>query len=98
MPFDELEDYVGAVSGATSRMRRSTTPGDAPAAGVLRAGEPAVNAADGVMYVGKVDGTAGTIPGAVGFNQIVSLTQTEYDAITATASATTLYIVTPDPE
>jgi hypothetical protein len=27
----------------------------------------------------------------------VSLTQTEYDAITATASSTTLYIVTPDP-
>jgi hypothetical protein len=27
----------------------------------------------------------------------VTLSQTEYDAITATVSATTLYIVTPDP-
>ncbi len=75
--------------------RVSRTASETPS---LREGELAANAADGVMYVGKVDGTAGTIPGAVGFNQIVSLTQTEYDAITATASATTLYIVTPDPE
>jgi hypothetical protein len=64
----------------------------------LREGELAANAADGVLYVGKVGGSTGTIPGAVGFNQIVTLTQTQYDAITATASATTLYIVTPNPE
>jgi hypothetical protein len=46
------------------------------------------------MYVGKTDGTAGMIPGAVGIKQIVKLTQAQYDAITATASATTLYIIT----
>jgi hypothetical protein len=72
----------------------SRTAGETP---TLRPGEIASNAADGCMYVGTTGGAAGTIPGAVGFNQIVSLTQTEYDAITATASATTLYIVTPDP-
>jgi len=66
--------------------------------GELRPGEPAINAADGCMYVGQTGGAAGTIPGAVGFNQIVSLSQSAYDAITATVSATTLYIVTPDPE
>jgi hypothetical protein len=73
----------------------SRTAGETP---TLRPGEIASNAADGCLYVGTTGGSAGVVPGAVGFNQIVSLTQTEYDAITATASATTLYIVTPDPE
>jgi hypothetical protein len=77
---------------------RSSASGENPPGGSLRPGEPAVNAADGVLYVGKTDGSASTIPAAVGFNQIVTLTQSQYDAITATASATTLYIVTADPE
>jgi hypothetical protein len=85
------------ISGARVRLRRSFEAGEAPVANELRPGEPAINAADGVMYVGKSDGTAGVIPGAVGFNQIVTLTQSQYDAITATVSATTLYIVTPNP-
>jgi hypothetical protein len=72
----------------------SRTAGETP---TLRPGEIASNAADGCLYVGTTGGAAGVVPGAVGFNQIVSLTQTEYDAITATASSTTLYIVTPDP-
>jgi hypothetical protein len=72
----------------------SQTAGETP---TLRPGEIASNAADGCLYVGTTGGAAGVVPGAVGFNQIVSLTQTEYDAITATASSTTLYIVTPDP-
>jgi len=72
----------------------SQTAGETP---TLRPGEIASNAADGCLYVGTTGGAAGVVPGAVGFNQIVSLTQTEYDAITATASNTTLYIVTPDP-
>jgi hypothetical protein len=76
-------------------IQRSVLPGEAPSK--IKPGDLAVNAADGVVYVGKVNGTAGTIPGAVGFNQIVSLTQSQYNAITATASATTLYIVTPNP-
>jgi hypothetical protein len=86
------------ISGARVRLRRSFEAGEAPVADELRPGEPAINAADGVIYVGKNDGTAGVIPGAVGFNQIVTLSQSAYDAITATASATTLYIVTADPE
>jgi hypothetical protein len=86
------------ISGARVRLRRSFEAGEAPVFDELRPGEPAINATDGVMYVGKLDGSAGTIPGAVGFNQIVTLSQSAYDAITATASATTLYIVTADPE
>jgi hypothetical protein len=72
----------------------SRTAGETP---TLRPGEIASNAADGCLYVGTTGGAAGTIPGAVGFNQIVTLSQTEYNAITATVSSTTLYIVTPDP-
>jgi hypothetical protein len=37
------------------------------------------------------------VPGSPGITQIVSLTQSAYDAITATVSATTLYIITPNP-
>jgi hypothetical protein len=72
----------------------SRTAGETP---TLRPGEIASNAADGCLYVGTTGGAAGVVPGAVGFNQIVSLTQSAYDAITATASSTTLYIVTPNP-
>jgi hypothetical protein len=72
----------------------SQTAGETP---TLRPGEIASNAADGCLYVGTTGGAAGVVPGAVGFNQIVSLSQSAYDAITATVSATTLYIVTPNP-
>jgi hypothetical protein len=89
MSFSDAFFGVGRLFPRVSR-----AAGETPS---LREGELAANAADGVMYVGKVGGSTGTIPGAVGFNQIVSLSQTEYDAITATVSATTLYIVTPDP-
>jgi hypothetical protein len=71
----------------------SQTAGETP---TLRPGEIASNAADGCLYVGTTGGAAGVVPGAVGFNQIVSLTQSAYDAITATASSTTLYIVTAE--
>jgi len=80
------------ISGSRVRLRRSFTAGEAPVSGELRPGEPAINAADGCMYVGTTGGAAGTIPGAEGFTRIVSLTQTEYDAI-ASPSETTLYIV-----
>lgn len=83
------------ISGARVRLRRSFDAGAAPASGELRPGEPAINAADGVMYVGKADGTTGVVPGAEGFTRIVSLTQTAYDALTP--DATTLYIITPNP-
>ena len=85
------------ISGARLRLRRSFEAGESPASGQLRPGEPAVNTADGVLYVGKADGSAGVVPSAVGFSRIVSLTESEYTAQTASLSATTLYIVTPDP-
>jgi hypothetical protein len=86
MSFSDAFFGVGRLFPRVSR-----AAGQTPS---LREGELAANAADGVLYVGKVGGTTGTIPGAVGFNQIVTLTQSQYDAITATASTTTLYIVT----
>ena len=82
------------ISGSRVRLRRSSIAGVAPSTGELRPGEPAINAADGVLYVGKTDGTAGVVPGASGIRNIVTLTQAQYNAITATASATTLYIIT----
>lgn len=81
------------VEGFEYRHQMSDVDGESPAAGEITAGELAVNTADGVVYVGKSDGTAGVIPASVGITRIVSLTQAEYDAI-ATKSATTLYIIT----
>jgi hypothetical protein len=46
------------------------------------------------MYVGQTGGAAGTIPGAEGFNRMVSLTQAAYDALTPDAN--TLYIVSAE--
>ena len=47
-----------SISGTRIRLRRSFEAGDAPAAGELRPGEPAINVADGIMYAGRADGTA----------------------------------------
>jgi hypothetical protein len=47
--------------------------------------------------VGTLSGSATPVPGSPGIRQIVTLTQSAYDAITATVSSTTLYIVTPNP-
>jgi hypothetical protein len=85
------------ISGSRVRLRRSFTAGEAPALNELRPGEPAINAADGCLYVGTTTGSATPVPGAPGIRQIVTLSQAAYDAITATASTTTLYIVTPNP-
>ena len=90
MPYGDATLSHGRLYPQASR-----TAGDTPQ---LRTGEIAANAADGCLYVGMTSGAARSIPGAAGITQIVTLTQGEYDAITATVSATTLYIVTPDPE
>jgi hypothetical protein len=63
----------------------------------MAAGELALNTADGRLTYKQSSGTLAHLPTAEGFNRIVTLTQSAYDAITATASATTLYIVTPNP-
>lgn len=76
-------------------IRRSVTAGAVPTQ--IRPGELAVNAADGCLYVGTTTGSATPVPGAPGITQIVTLSQAAYDLITATASTTTLYIVTPNP-
>lgn len=81
------------VEGFEYRHQMSETAGESPASGELTTGEIGVNAADGVLYVGKSDGTAGVIPSSVGITRIVSLTQAEYDAISV-KSGTTLYIIT----
>jgi hypothetical protein len=79
-------------------IQRSVLPGEAP--GEMKPGELAVNAADGVVYVGTNDGSVTNLPKAIGFAAIQVLEQGDYDALVdATATiATTLYIVTPDPE
>jgi hypothetical protein len=82
-----------SISGSRFRLRRSSTPGEVPATQELRLGELAINAADGVMYVGKNDNTAGVIPGATGVRKIVALTQAAYDAL-ATKDEQTLYVIT----
>jgi hypothetical protein len=46
------------VSGARVRLRRSFEVGEAPAAGELRPGEVAVNAAGGLLFVGTLGGVA----------------------------------------
>lgn len=74
--------------------KRSSVAGAPPSSGTLRPGELAVNAADGVAYMGTLSGVA-TIPGASGITQIVALTQAAYDAL-ATKSSTTLYVITAD--
>jgi hypothetical protein len=79
-------------------IQRSIAAGDAPVE--IKPGELAVNAADGVVYVGTNDGKVAGLPRAIGFSQIEVLEQAAYDALvdaTATIS-TVLYIVTPDPE
>jgi hypothetical protein len=74
-------------------MVRSIVPGEHP--GSLSPGQLAVNAADGLAFVGNGNGTPVTCPRASGFNRIVSLSQSEFDAITP--NPTTLYVVVPDP-
>jgi len=99
MAFDSLADHVGVVAGAAVRMRRSDVADESPAANELRPGEVAVNTADGVMYLGKSDGTASAVPAIEGANRIVVIEEAAYQSLvdnTATVS-TTLYIVTPDP-
>jgi hypothetical protein len=98
MAFDNLADHVGAVAGAAVRVRRSDVADESPAANELRPGEVAVNTADGVMYLGKSDGTAAAVPAIEGANKIVVIGESAYSTLldnTATV-ATTLYIVTPE--
>lgn len=53
MPF-----FDHLISQSNIRLRRSSVPGETPPAGALRPGEIAVNSADGVVFIGRNDGTA----------------------------------------
>lgn len=53
MPF-----FDHLISQSNIRLRRSPVSGETPPAGALRPGEIAVNSADGVVFVGRNDGTA----------------------------------------
>jgi hypothetical protein len=83
-------------SNGPVRLRESIVASDVPVASELEEGELALNSEDGTLYA-KSGATVKGFPSAVGFKRIVALSQSEYDAITATASATTLYVVTPNP-
>jgi hypothetical protein len=85
-------------SGSVLRVAHSFEPGEAPVQGQLRPGEPAYNAADGVLYVGANSGSYSTVASIEGANKIVVIEDAAYQALvdaTATVS-TTLYIVTDD--
>jgi len=86
------------VTGGKVRLKTSTVAGETVAASGLVVGELALNVADGAAYFRTAGGGIGQFPSSsAGVLKIESLTQSAYDAITATLSATTLYIVTPNP-
>jgi hypothetical protein len=82
------------IDGPSYVPARSDAPGEVPP---LRQGEVGTNEADGTAHVMKSDGRVSTLPTAQGFRAIVTLTQTQYDALDP-KDASTLYIVTADPE
>lgn len=83
-------------SNGPTRLRESIVAGESPVARELEEGELALNSADGTLYCKNTAGAVRSFPSSDGFARIVSLTQAAYDALTP--DATTLYIVTPDPE
>ena len=80
------------IDGPSYVPARSDAPGEVPP---LRQGEVGTNEADGTVHVMKADGKASTLPTAQGFKAIVSLTQSQYEALDP-KDPTTLYIVTGD--
>jgi len=89
MTFELPQDTRSPV-----RVRESIVTGAVPA--VLEEGEVALNSTDGLLFCKSVSGVVQSFPSATGITKIVSLTQAAYDALTP--DATTLYVVTPDPE
>ena len=87
MPFKDSN-----VTGGKVRVKVSHTAGETIGGSGLAPGELALNAIDGRLFH-----QGGSFPSGEGINRIVTLTQSAYDAITATVSSTTLYVVTPNP-
>jgi hypothetical protein len=70
---------------------RTEAPGKVPTP--LIQGEIGTNEHDGTVHVMKADGRPSTLPTARGFRAIVSLSQSEYDALEP-KDPQTLYVVT----
>jgi hypothetical protein len=87
MPYQDSD-----ITGRKVSLKNSSTAAEPKP--TLVNGELALNSADNVLYHRD-----GQFPGAVGFKQIVALSQTTYDGLIATTAtnSTTLYIVTADP-
>lgn len=79
-----MSDYGDSVVGFGRVIPRASSVANAVPA--LRPGEIAVNAADGVLYVGKADGTAGVMP------SVVTISQAAYDALSSKTPGT-IYVV-----
>jgi hypothetical protein len=86
MPFKDSD-----VTGGKVRLKVSHTAGETIGGSGLVPGELALNTIDGRLFHRN-----GSFPSADGIFKIVALTQAAYDALTP--DATTLYVVTPDPE
>ena len=98
LPASVKDRQGNVIASKDLCVKHSATAGADPDLAQLAAGELALNTADGRLTYKAAAGTLAHLPTAEGFNRIVTLTQSAYDAITATVSSTTLYIVTPDPE
>ena len=53
------------IRGGRILPKRSAVAGEAPSTGSLRPGEIAANTADGVLYVGKNNGTVSQVSGGI---------------------------------
>jgi hypothetical protein len=98
LPASVKDRQGNVIASRDLCVKHSATAGANPDLAQMAAGELALNTADGRLTYKQSSGTLAHLPTAEGFNRIVTLTQSAYDAITATVSSTTLYIVTPDPE
>lgn len=97
LPASVKDRQGNVIASSDLCVKHSSVSGANPNLSQMAAGELALNTADGRLTYKAAAGTLAHLPSAVGVNQIEVLTQSAYDAITATVSSTTLYIVTPNP-
>jgi hypothetical protein len=95
LPASVKDRQGNVIASRDLCVKHSSVSGANPDLAQMAGGELALNTADGRLTYKAAAGTLAHLPTAEGFNRIVTLTQSAYDAITATVSATTLYIVTP---
>lgn len=97
LPASVKDRQGNVIASSDLCVKHSSVSGANPDLSQMAAGELALNTADGRLNYKAAAGTLAHLPTAVGINRIEALTQAAYDAITATVSSTTLYIVTPNP-